>query len=82
MEQGKSGFIQWKGTEVCMDFHCKCGEYNHYDGYFAYFIKCRGCNAVYKCSNEIEMEKVHDDDCHPLESIIFGNVDENGNIIN
>lgn len=32
------GWIQWKGTDVCMDFHCECGEANHYDGYFAYQI--------------------------------------------
>ena len=42
-------FIQWKGTDVCMDFHCDCGEHNHYDGMFAYVIRCG------KCGKEWEM---------------------------
>lgn len=25
-------FIQWKGTDVCMDFHCECGAHCHFDG--------------------------------------------------
>ena len=30
-------YIQWKGTDVCLDVHCTCGaELLHYDGYFAY----------------------------------------------
>lgn len=31
-------FIQWKGTDVCMDFHCECGVHMHFDGDFA-FVK-------------------------------------------
>ena len=42
-------FIQWKGTDACFDFHCECGEHNHFDGYFAYVVKCA------KCSQEWEM---------------------------
>ena len=31
-------FIQWKGTDVCMDFHCKCGAHLHIDGMFVYKV--------------------------------------------
>lgn len=37
-------FIQWKGTDVCMDFHCPCGEGGHFDGYFAYVVECPACH--------------------------------------
>lgn len=40
-------FIQWKGTDVCFDFWCDCGEQSHYDGYFAYSFKCK-CGAIYE----------------------------------
>lgn len=41
-------FLQWKGTNVCMDFHCKCGAHCHFDGYFAYAVKCPHCETVYQ----------------------------------
>lgn len=47
-------FIQWKGTDVCLDFHCVCdyesntGDFGHFDGYFAYRIKCDKCGRVWE----------------------------------
>lgn len=52
------GFIQWKGTDVCMDLHCECGFHNHYDGYFAYEVKCRGCGNIYALSPNVEVIKI------------------------
>jgi len=52
------GFIQWKGTDVCMDFHCECGHHNHYDDYFAYVVKCRECGNLYAPSCNVEMIRV------------------------
>lgn len=40
------GWIQWKGTDVCMDIHCKCGFHGHVDAEFAYFVKCLECLTV------------------------------------
>jgi hypothetical protein len=54
----KENFIQWKGTNICMDFYCKCGYDNHYDGYFAYFVQCSKCSQIYKMAQSIEMEEV------------------------
>ncbi len=65
---GQGGFIQWKGTDVCMDFHCECGQSNHYDGFFAYTIKCKGCGNVYAASPNIEMVRIlHPTDDNHLE---------------
>lgn len=55
----ENNFIQWKGTDLCMDFHCECGTHNHYDGYFAYHVKCKGCGQVYKMDTKVLMEKVN-----------------------
>ena len=52
------GFIQWKGTDVCLDFHCECGCSNHYDGTFAYVVKCAGCESLFAPSCYVEMIKV------------------------
>jgi hypothetical protein len=43
-----SAFIQWKGTDVCMDFWCDCGAHCHFDGYFAHAVKCPHCDAVWE----------------------------------
>lgn len=48
------GWIQWKGTDVCMDIHCKCGCHSHVDAEFAYHVKCPECGAVYFCNGHIE----------------------------
>lgn len=41
-------FLQWKGTDACFDFHCKCGAHCHFDGYFAYYVKCPHCARIYQ----------------------------------
>ena len=51
-------FIQWKGTDVCMDFRCDCGESSHYDGMFAYAIKCGGCGQLWEMPSNLFPRKV------------------------
>ena len=41
------GWIQWKGTEVCIDLHCICGHHGHFDGDFFYYYQCPACDARY-----------------------------------
>ncbi|MDP9417763.1 MAG: hypothetical protein M3P48_08040 [Actinomycetota bacterium] len=41
-------FVQWKGTDVCMDFHCVCGWHAHIDDYFVYAVKCGGCGKEWE----------------------------------
>jgi hypothetical protein len=49
------GWIQWKGTNVCMDVYCACGTGFHIDAEFAYHVKCPECHAVYMCNGHIEL---------------------------
>lgn len=51
-------FIQWKGTEVCMDLHCDCGHDNHYVGMFAHFVRCAGCGTVYQLGTQVRAFRV------------------------
>jgi hypothetical protein len=60
--QTPRAFIQWKGTDVCMDFHCTCGEQYHFDGFFAYAVKCN-CGKVWEmpdCLVPTEITKDND----------------------
>lgn len=41
-------FVQWKGTELCGDFHCSCGASGHIDDLFAYSVECGGCGKVWE----------------------------------
>lgn len=49
------GWIQWKGTNACMDIYCKCGAHSHVDADFVYNVKCPACGQVYQCSGYIEL---------------------------
>ena len=52
------GFIQWKGTDVCIDIHCTYGESSHFDGDFMYFIECPSCGKVCEASSYIDLVPV------------------------
>lgn len=53
-------FIQWKGTDVCLDVHCACGHHGHFDGDFAYFVQCPACGAVYELGTQVKLVKTDD----------------------
>ena len=51
-------FIQWKNTKACFDFNCECGSQFHFDGYFAYAVKCSGCGLIYEMPAIVRLKKV------------------------
>jgi uncharacterized protein (DUF983 family) len=52
-------FIQWKGTDLCMDFMCpECGCQSHFDGYFAYYIDCPSCDSRFEMPTDVPVKKV------------------------
>ena len=58
------GWIQWKGTDVCMDIHCKCGYMSHVDDLFAYHVKCPNCGTVYLCNGHIQLIEIEEEPGH------------------
>lgn len=52
-----SAYIQWKGTDVCMDFHCECGAFCHFDGDFAYVVKCPHCGSIWEMPSTVYPRK-------------------------
>jgi len=50
-----NGWIQWKGTNVCIDLHCVCGNDSHFDGEFFYFYKCPKCGAKYAVGQNVKL---------------------------
>lgn len=55
LKKSPHGWVQWKGTNVCMDVYCKCGEPTHIDADFLYFLKCGSCGTVYELNGHIEL---------------------------
>ena len=51
------GWIQWKGTSVCMDIHCTCGTHSHIDDEFAYYFKCK-CGQRYAVAAVVKLAPV------------------------
>lgn len=68
--KGPFGWIQFKGTNICMDVHCACGVHGHVDDYFAYYVKCAKCGAIYAVSGYVLLEPVSEQEiegrCEPL----------------
>lgn len=60
-----SAYIQWKGTDVCMDFHCECGAGCHFDGDFAYYVKCPHCDQVWEMPHTIYPRKATGEVSYP-----------------
>lgn len=55
------GWIQWKGTNVCMDVHCACDAVTHVDATFCYYVKCSVCGRVYFCNGHIEFIELEEE---------------------
>ncbi len=55
-------FVQWKGTDVCMDVRCICGDSFHIDSDFAYFLKCQACGRILETSYHIQLREVAETD--------------------
>lgn len=56
-------FIQWKGTDVCMDFWCECGAHHHIDSDFVYAVKCHECGSIWEMPKHVYPRKVESHDC-------------------
>lgn len=54
------GWIQWKGTDVCVDLDCVCGHSAHLDGEFLYFYQCSNCKRKYGLSGYIRLIEIPD----------------------
>ena len=51
-------FIQWKGTDVCVDIYCTCGEQCHFDGMFMYYVRCPHCQAAYQVGSRVSLTRL------------------------
>ncbi len=60
------GLFQWKGTNVCMECYCACGESFHVDAGFADAVKCPYCGTRYGISARVEIREI------PAEEICDG----------
>lgn len=59
--EGTYGHIQWKGTDLCMDFTCECGNS------VAYAVKCEACGAVWGMNPYIRLERLTPEEAKEVE---------------
>ena len=69
-------YIQWKGTDVCMDFHCMCGNSIHIDDDFVYAVKCLSCNTVWELGTEVQVTELTDKPDFKYGSAVTGDQDD------
>jgi hypothetical protein len=53
-------WIQWKGTDVCMDVRCTCGARMHVDAEFAYHLGCPHCDRTYAVGAYVKLVELTD----------------------
>lgn len=63
-------YLQWKGTDACIDFQCECGADGHIDSDFVYYVRCPGCDTLYKMPDTFYPEKAT-----PEEAAMIAKVD-------
>jgi hypothetical protein len=64
------GWIQWKGTDVCIDLHCECGELGHFDGEHLYFWRCGKCKKAYYVGQVVKLIGLTDGEAHIMKDRI------------
>jgi hypothetical protein len=60
--ENPSAWIQWKGTDVCMDVRCDCGAVSHVDADFAYYYRCPSCREVFRVGQSIRLYPMSPDE--------------------
>jgi len=60
-KEAPEAFIQWKGTDVCMDIQCSCGHREHIDAEFVYRLQCSDCGKVFAVQSRIHLLEVPDE---------------------
>lgn len=54
-EGSSYGWIQWKGTRVCIDLYCICGYHGHFDGEFFYRYQCPKCQRKFAVGQNVKL---------------------------
>lgn len=58
------GWIQWKGTNVCMDVRCDCrpDALMHLDAEFTYFLRCPYCRRTFYVDGHVRLVPLREDE--------------------
>lgn len=62
IEDGPHGWVQWKGTDACVDLHCICGYLGHIDSDFFYRYRCRECGRRYAVGQYVRLIELTDEE--------------------
>ena len=73
---GPHGWIQWKGTMVCMDINCSCGQQSHIAEEFAYFVRCGHCGRLWAVCSNVHLVEVAESDMGDHWSPIVSDTDD------
>ncbi len=56
--EGPGAWIQWKGTQVCMDVYCSCGWVSRVDDGFAYYFRCPNCSKLWSIGASLRLHEL------------------------
>lgn len=68
-------FIQWKGTNICVDFECPCGRSAHMDTYFLYAVVCPDCGRRWELDPTLLVREVLEGEECQLDPVELEDVD-------
>lgn len=65
------GWIQWKGTQPCIDLYCVCSHHGHLDAsFFFYYYKCPICSRKYALGQNIKLIELNKEQISQIEEQI------------
>lgn len=65
--EGANAYIQWKGTDACLDVRCDCGHDTHMDGDYLYYVRCPKCGTTYMLPHTVPLYRVPDHLMHEVD---------------
>lgn len=71
-------WIQWSGSNVCVDFYCSCGAMPHIDAKFRDYLRCIECNAFYYVNPHVEIIPLNERESIAASKLAYVEAADNG----
>lgn len=64
---GPNVYIQWKGTQACIDLYCSCGLHGHVHTEYSWFYEC-ACGKKYALGETVKLIELNEEQIKCVES--------------
>ncbi len=58
-------YVQWQGSDLCLDFNCPCGNWGHLDVGFLFALRCASCGRSWRIAPALLVSELKEGDPQP-----------------